>query len=402
MSSGTRLSWSSNFRRNLRLVGLTVAFTGFVMFLNPTHAAGLEWVGAPLLIAGCGVLGWIAWPSARQPTAPEASIARKLLDLFTWQGQLVRSFPIIGALLVAADLAYNFVLSNSRALLTEDFLVLFTAGAFLVYGFVPARFSRERDFALLFFMVSNAILVLPLLLARAIAGNADASVDLYSWNALAPELGAILSSLGVTNSIHPVTGYTAPGLTFTPLHMSSPVTLVITTACSGIYSFGIFASAFVAFVMTEYTRPSRRLWWFLALGFVASYVANLLRMVVIVLVGYYTDSDATSLQNLLVAHSYAGWLIFLGWLAILWGPLFKFLSIPRQGETEERLKQSSPYVEPRISTCNLCKGRLGPSIPATQCRCGAFYHLACLGMRRNCLVCNQEIGTPVATAVESV
>lgn len=35
--------------------------------------------------------------------------------------------------------------------------------------------------------------------------------------------------------------------------------MVITTACSAIYSFGIFASAFVALVLTKFGRPTRRI-----------------------------------------------------------------------------------------------------------------------------------------------
>ncbi len=76
------------------------------------------------------------------------------------------------------------------------------------------------------------------------------------------------------------------------------MTVIIKTSWSGIYSFGIFASALAAFVLTEYERPSKRIWALLGLGFLASYVANVLRMVVIVLVGYYTDTRADgNLQN---------------------------------------------------------------------------------------------------------
>src|SRR5205807_7419955 len=111
------------------------------------------------------------------------------------------------------------------------------------------------------------------------------------------------------------------------------VTVVITTACSGIYSFAIFASAFLAFVLTEYNRLTRRIWLLLALGLISSYVANVLRMVVIVLVGYYADSGQADLQDMLIAHSYAGWIIFLAWIALFWGAAFKFLPEARPSFT---------------------------------------------------------------------
>ena len=62
--------------------------------------------------------------------------------------------------------------------------------------------------------------------------------------------------------------------------------------------------AFIAFVLTEYDRPSGGMLLLLGLGLLTAYVANVLRMVVIVLIGYYTDTAETDLQNMLVAHSY--------------------------------------------------------------------------------------------------
>src|SRR5207247_6330975 len=110
------------------------------------------------------------------------------------------------------------------------------------------------------------------------------SVDVYSWVASAPETSGFLSGIGISNTVHSVAGATAPGLTFVPVHVGAEVTVVITTACSGIYSFGIFASAFAAFVVTEYERPSKQLGVFLALGLATSYLANVFRRVVIILI----------------------------------------------------------------------------------------------------------------------
>jgi exosortase/archaeosortase family protein len=204
------------------------------------------------------------------------------------------------------------------------------------------------------------------------------------------------------NSVHSVAGFTAPGLTFTPIKMSVPVTLVISTSCSGIYSFGIFASAFVAFLLTEYEHPSRRLWVLLALGFLASYLANLLRMVIVVLVGYYADSAQSDLQNLLLAHSYAGWVIFLGWLALFWGLLFKFLPtekpISAAGLTlaSEHAKRSGPRA------CDACGNELSPAIPAIRCPCGRYYHRHCVANEAHCSSCNRPFLMTGSRAPESL
>ena len=380
----------ASHRRALGLAGLLVAFTGVSMVLNPTHAASLVWIGLALLVVGAGLFAFVIWPSAPVPVAEKPSMGARLIRRLSLDGRLVPFFPVLGVALVVVDLTYNFVLSASPALLTEDLLVLLSAATLLGYGLVPSRYERERDFVLLFLLFLNLLLVVPLLAARVVTHSIDASVDVYSWTALAPETGAILSLLGIPNSVHAVAGFTAPGLTFTPIHSSVAATLVITTSCSGIYSFGIFAAAYIAFLLTEYAHPSRRLWLVLSLGFLASYAANLLRMVSIVLVGYTTDTAQSDLQNLLLAHSYAGWIIFLAWLALFWGVLFKFL--PLEKETQAKGVEERTAEVPRIrgSRCPICHESLSPAVPATRCACGAFYHAACLRSQGECPACHRK------------
>lgn len=162
------------------------------------------------------------------------------------------------------------------------------------------------------------------------------------------------------------------------------MTVVITTACSGIYSFGIFASAFVAFVLTEFQRLGRRVWILLGLGLATAYVANVLRMVIIVLVGYYTDSTETDLQNMLVAHSYAGWLIFLGWITLFWSVLLKIM--PREQPLNPPRRVSEP--DRRYKTrCSVCAGALTPAIPSVRCTCGSFLHKTCSIRSSRCPSC---------------
>lgn len=384
----------SRHRRALGLAGLLVAFTGVSMVLNPTHAAGLVWLGLVLLVAGIAFFAFLVWPRTLAPAVERPSMGARLIRGLTLRGRLVPFFPVFGGALVVLDLGYNFFLSQTPALLTEDSVVLLSAATLLAYGLVPSRFGRERDFVLLFFLFLDLILVVPLLAARVVTHSIDASVDVYSWTALAPETGAILSLLGVPNSVHAVAGYTAPGLTFTPVHSNVAATLVITTACSGIYSFGIFAAAYIAFLLTEYARPSRRLWLLLGLGFLASYAANLLRMVLIVLVGYYTDTAQSDLQNLLLAHSYAGWVIFLAWLALFWGVLFKFLPIEKEATEAEPAAAPAP-PRPRTNVCGICQGPLSPAIPAARCACGAIHHRVCLARAGECPACHRKatVGT---------
>ena len=386
-------AFANRHRRPLVLVALVMSFAGVGLVIDRPKGTVLEWLALPFLVVGGAIFAWAVWPLSGRPMEAPASVAGRFLGRITHSGRLTFLFPVIGVGVVVADLTYNLLLSATPALQTEDTIVLLGAASLFGYNLFPARFARERDFVLVFFACLNAILVVPLLVARAYYADFEKSVDVYSWVALAPETSAVLTFLGVGNTVHSVAGFTAPGLTFRPLHFSADVTLVITTSCSGIYSFGIFASAFVAFVLTEYQRLSRRVWIFLGLGLAMAYAANVLRMVVIVLVGYYTDSTQTDLQNLLLAHSYAGWVIFLGWLTLFWGVLLKVLLPEKQGAHVPQEAVSNRKA--RAGHCGICVGALSPAIPATMCACGAINHTKCLATEGRCPSCHTEItGVP--------
>jgi len=113
-------------------------------------------------------------------------------------------------------------------------------------------------------------------------------------------------------------------------------------------------------------------------------------MVVIVLVGFYTDTTQTELQNMLLAHSYAGWLIFLGWLALFWGPLVKYAPPESSSSKSQERNVRARRMEAR---CAACGDILSPTIPATRCMCRAMYHVACAGQGSGCVRCQRPIGT---------
>jgi archaeosortase C (PEF-CTERM variant) len=376
---------ATRHRREMILLALLTTFAGAALLIDRPKGSVLEWFALPLLLAGGGIFVWAVWPSKETLAETPNYLASRLLWRLGWNGRLIPFFPVIGIALILADVVYNLTLSATPAFQTEDTIALLAAVTLAGYNFVPPSFSRERDFALLFFICVNAILVVPLLVARAYYADFDRSVDIYSWVALAPQTSAVLSVLGVANSVHAVQGSTAPGLTFSPQHVAGQVTLVITTSCSGIYSFGIFASAFVAFVLTEHEKASRQVWMLLAVGIATAYVANVLRMVVIVLVGYYTDSVETDLQNMLIAHSYAGWLIFLGWITLFWGVVLKVLPVHQPDFREAQ----RPFHGDRRTNCALCGDQLTVAIPALRCSCGNYYHEACIRRASGCPSCGK-------------
>jgi len=382
-------------RRHAR-VSLLFAFllvvAGVDLLLNPPKGQDVEFLGIPLVAAGLAVLAILFRRSAGAPAPRDArTLASRFLNFVTLRGKIVRWFPAFAIAGIAVDLAYNQLVFDRISLGTEDTSVLLFAAALFAYPFVPPRFSRERDFVLMFMAALILVLVVPLLVARLYYQDFERSVDIYSWTALAPQTSWVLNVLGVSANVHPVPLSTAPGLTFVT-KAGLPITVVITTACSGIYSFGIFASAFVAFVLTEYERFEPRALALLALGFVTSYVANILRMVLIVLVGAYSDTQQEAVQNLAVAHSNLGWLIFLAWIALFWGLAFRFIvKPPSVSGTRAVTVTETPAPRKRGVLCGICEDALTPALPGYRCECGKFYHVACAATVEECARCHRPM-----------
>lgn len=392
MDFAKAVGWAKGHRNVLVVAALVFVLAGVDLLVNRPKDLGVQWFSVPLLGVGLAILALVLWPTAKPGPRPvKDTLARRFLWWVTWRGRLVPLFPVAGIAVIVADLAFNAFVSSTPELLVHDQAVLFFGGTLIAYPFLPGRYARERDFVFLFVLALVSILVIPLVLLRLFVGDPNASVDAYSTFALAPQTSGLLNLIGVQNTIVYGAAEGAPGLAFRTAS-GLDVVVYITSACSGIYSFAIFTSAFTAFVLTEQRRLTRRVAAFFALGILFAYVANVLRMVVIVYVGYAVDTPGTGLQSLLVAHSNAGWIIFLLWIALFWVLLFRFL--PMEKPTPAPATESPRR---RGAFCGICGIVLTPAIPATRCVCGKLYHVECLDAEGRCPNCSE----PAQRAAES-
>ena len=366
---------------------------GLDLLLNPPVEGRIEILSLPFLAAAAFLFAIILWPTKIGPAPavqPTNTLAHRFMRYVTMRWRLTPLLPLAGIAVIALDVAYNFLIADYPVLQIHDTVAIMFGFSLIAYPFVPQRYDRERDFVLLFFLILALILVLPLLIVRLVQGDFEEGVNAYSSTLLAPQLKAILNLLGVRADIFSVPGTTAPGLEFVTQN-GGTLSVVITTACSGIYSFSIFAAAFTAFILTEFKSTNWRVWALLILGFVASYLANLLRMTVIVLTGFFGNSSAEAEQSMLIAHSNAGWLIFLGWICLFWMLMYRFL-FPKK-------KVDKPTKRRTVSSCTICGESLSPMIPATICECETIYHTACLEGVGECPACKKKMMPGSTTAI---
>jgi archaeosortase C (PEF-CTERM variant) len=262
------------------------------------------------------------------------TLAEKVMDRLTLGGRLTRFFPVLGIILIIIDLAYNMYYYGSisyEELGTHDVVALLFAGVLIAYPYIPQGWEKERDFAFFFSVGLILFLVIPLLVIRGLSARPEAAVDQYAAWLLARPLAEMLNLMGIEAYADEI------NLTFA-ISDGSLATLGITTSCSGIYSFTIFSAAFVSFVLVEYKRLKVRILGIMGLGVLTAYIANLLRMFIIVMVGHLYDTAETGLESTLWAHANAGWIIFLAWIALFWWLMFRFV-IKRDKDAE--------FVEPK-------------------------------------------------------
>ncbi len=377
------------------LVSFLLFFAGLDLLLVPPKNAGLEYVvlGLFFLIIGLLFALLILVPKEKlRIETKEGSLATALLNFLTVRGRLKPYFPVFGIVLLVVDILYNVYLSATPELLTHDTVVILFAVALIAYNFVPGRFDREKDFVFLFFAALVVILVIPLMLARALVGNFDEGVGIYSQYLLVPEVTAFLNLVGVNAWVLPA----EDPLTIHFITQSgTEVWVYISTACSGIYSFGIFTSAFLAFILTEYNRIDKKVGLLMGLGILTAYVANILRMVIIVLVGFYTSTPGNELGFMMEAHSNAGWIIFLAWIALFWFLMYRFLMRSKEPVGEV------PVEKPGVK-CGICGDILKVDIPGIRCECGQFMHTECAIEAGQCPRCSADFVTQQNAAPEKV
>jgi exosortase/archaeosortase family protein len=70
---------------------------------------------------------------------------------------------------------------------------------------------------------------------------------------------------------------------------------------------------YLAYLMSEFRKFTGRMGALILLGVLMAYVANIIRMGIIILTGVYHGPEA-----LYWVHKEIGWMIFLAWVGVFW------------------------------------------------------------------------------------
>ena len=222
---------------------------------------------------------------------------------------------IIGALITILTVVYNLFVSIRPEFGDLDTLTILFGCLLLVYPFAVSRFKVEMTFALVFLFLVVLILVVPQAASSYSSDGGHSAIGAwYVHYMLAAPFSSILNLFGIQS-------YSSGSFVTIVFQDGSINTLGISAYCAGLYSFSIFISAFFSFVMVFERLPGKILVIVLAAGLIVAYVGNLLRMVIIGIVGYYRG-----MQALIWAHENVGWVIFISWSVVFWYVLLRYAS----------------------------------------------------------------------------
>ncbi|UCF07187.1 MAG: exosortase/archaeosortase family protein [Thermoplasmata archaeon] len=344
------------------ILGLFLIFAGIEIAVTLTYFA--RWIGLVLIVSGIAIMIFLA---QRRPAAGEeeaakpkeegekGTLAELLISALTLRGRLTVLLPAIGILLVVLVYAFNLMQYGTLRLGVNDTITILLGLVLIFYNYVPVKFKAERDFVLLFFVFLFLILVVPLTIYGLYSGPVQENVNSpFIYYLLAEPTAGLLNLFGIQSSAHMVSSpRTIEGVNITKsgvyiiyqnlgVDAGQRSSVMIGLSCTGLYSVSIFISGFTAFILMEYRQFDVKVASLLTLGVITSWFANILRMALIVAVGSHFGSEA-----LLWTHNNLGIIIFMIWVGLFWGVMFKLLvgKDPQKGGEAGALEKDNEEEE---------------------------------------------------------
>lgn len=283
---------------------LLAGYGGLVLLRLLAHESTL--VGAGLLTAGL-LLAWSArstlFPSSSKPPEPDVEGSSSGYRLVT---------AALGLACAGGVLAYKLA---SRAPFGAPDLAIVAYGLMLLCAapYLGRRVGRAR-------VASLVAWSLPLVAAPlgmyALDGILDASRGSSPLDAFV-RVGLVVPMAWTLNLF----GFDVLQTSQTVM-IGTPrgrLALTIGVVCAGLQPAVLFLGVLGLHAWQQQTPP-RRLALYLGLGLVGVYLANLVRLVALALVGNQWGGSA-----LQTAHAHLGWAVFIGWMLIFWGVVLRRL-----------------------------------------------------------------------------
>ena len=256
-----------------------------------------------------------------EPADAEEGMLVALLSRYMTKKQCSFILPLVGFLLILGWSIWKLSVKGTADLQMEDFMVTLLGLALVLYYSGPSRFTPQKDFVVLYLIFMTFVFVVIWKSYVMFTGDAGARFSSYTrYYLITIPVVVLVQLLGVDASAFLQTD--SPGLTnfIEYAYHGRYITVGIGVTCSGLYSAGLFFSAFLAFVLVRYRKIDKYILFGLGVGLLVTWLSNIFRMTITVLVGSIYGHPALS-----VFHSYFGIIVFIIFLTVFWVLIVRWL-----------------------------------------------------------------------------
>jgi exosortase/archaeosortase family protein len=271
---------------------------------------------------------------------PRDGLLTAILSRFVPKEKIAILIPFLGFIILLSWSAWKIGVGGSTDLQMQDFVVTLFSLSLVLYLSGPSKLQAVRDFVVLYLMFLTIVFVIIWRVYEILSGGSSGEIAGYAeYYVVTEPMVGILQTLGFHT--HAILDLNGPGLSniIEYPHGGVMLRVGIGTGCSGLYSAGLFFSAFLAFVLVRYRKVDRYIGAALGIGFLLTWAANIIRMVITVLTGIAWGQPA-----LATVHSYLGVLIFVAFITVFWTLTVRWL------DRKEPVTIVSPRTQPQPST----------------------------------------------------
>ncbi len=276
---------------------------------HSAYLVEIIFVGVGLVLAFFGVL------RRDQPKeVPNDGLLIIFFSRFVPKKWLVTALPFAGFAVILAWSVWKLFVVGSADLQMTDFIVTLFGLSLVLYYSGPSKFAMQKDFVVLYLMFMTIVFAVIWELYTIVTGESYYRVTAYSeYYFITTPVVSIVNVFGIDASSHlDLSGHGISNLISYEYH-GRTLLLGIGSGCSGLYSLGLFFSAFLAFVLVRYRTVDWRILTALGLGLFVTWMSNIIRMVITIIVGSMYGHPA-----LAFVHSYIGIIIFVVFVTIFW------------------------------------------------------------------------------------
>ncbi len=256
-----------------------------------------------------------------EATEPGNGILTDLLSKVITREQSAVLIPLAGFLLVAIWSGWKLLKTGEADLRLEDFIVTLFGISLVLYNAGPSKYATQKDFVVLYLMFLTIVFAVIWKTYTIVSGDSYYRINAYSEYYLIniPVVFIVrMFGIGVSSELdassHGISNY----ITFE--YHGRDILLGIGEGCSGLYSAGLFFSAFLAFVLVRYRKVDPWILSALGLGFIVTWASNIIRMAITIMIG-----SAYGAPALAFFHGYIGIIVFVVFVAIFWMLIVRWL-----------------------------------------------------------------------------